>query len=431
MNSKKMQILKLPYGQGFIEFGLPKDKVQAVLSPKLSRNRSPERNIIMDALKNPVNSPPLRELVKGKKHILIITNDNTRPNTSRLTFPLLLEEIKLGNPITKITTLIATGLHSKLTEEEMEEKFSSNIRNNIDIITHDAYNEVVYLSKLSTGTEFWINKAVLESDLIIAEGNIEPHFFAGFTGGSKSILPGISGYKTVFSNHSAQMIDHPRSRNGILEGNPIYTEMCEAASKSGLSFILNVVLGKDGKIVKAFSGDPTEAHKMGAEFIKDYTLLPPSPAEIVITSNSGYPLDRNVYQLVRGISVAAETAKPGGVIIIVAECRDGIGHSVFYKLLSDSSSPSEILERIRSKEIYCADQWQVQILAKILENHKVIVVSDRLDKDTVEAMQMLYASSIEEALDIAFRLKGKESKITIVPEGPKTIIQGGINNELY
>lgn len=425
MSMKEAQTFRLPYGQDFIEVTLPKDRVQAILSPKPFNNNLSEEDTIINALKNPINSPSLRELVKGKKHILIITNDNTRPNTSRVTFPLLLEEIKLGNPLAQITTLIATGLHSNLTKEEIEEKFSSEILNTVNIITHDAYNEVVYLSKLSTGTEFWANKVILESDLIIAEGNIEPHFFAGFTGGSKSILPGISGYKTIFSNHSAQMIDHPKSKNGILDGNPIYMEMCEAASNAGLTFILNVILGENSKVVKAFSGNPVDAHKVGADFIRRHTLLSPSFAEITITSNSGYPLDRNVYQLVKGISVAAETTRPGGVIIIAAECRDGVGHPMFYKLLSGSSSPFEILEKIRNKGIYCADQWQVQMLAKILEKYKVIVVTNKLDKGTIEAMHMLHATSIQEALDIAFILKGKESKVTIIPEGPKTIIQGG------
>lgn len=425
MYSKELQTFKLPYGQSFIEFTLPKNKVQAVLSPKsfcyLSKS---ERDIIVNALRHPIGSPQLRELVKGKKHILIITNDNTRPNTSRVTFPLLLEEIESGNPLAKISVLIATGLHSKLTKEEIEEKFSNNISSKIDILIHDAYDEVIYLSKLSTGTELWVNKLVLESDLIIAEGNIDPHFFAGFTGGSKSILPGISGYETIFSNHSAKMIDHPRSKNGVLEGNPVYTEMCEAASRVGLLFILNVTLGEDGKVVNAFSGNPFEAHKVGTDFIKKHTLLHPSFAEIVITSNSGYPLDRNVYQVVKGISVAVETAKPGGVIIMVAECRDGVGHPMFYKLLSESSSPSELLEKIRSRDIYCVDQWQVQILVKILEKYKVIIVTNKLDKSAIEAMHMLYANSIQEAIDIAFSLKGSESKITIVPEGPKIIIRG-------
>lgn len=353
---------------------------------------------------------------------MIITNDNTRPNTSRVTFPFLLEEIKSSNSSAKITTLIATGLHSKLTEKEIEEKFTSDVLSSTDIIIHDAYNDSVYLSKLSADNELWVNKLLLDSDLVIAEGNIEPHFFAGFTGGRKSILPGVSGYKTIFSNHSAEKIDHPLAKNGILEGNPIHIEMCEAAYKVKLSFILNVVLGENGEIVAAFSGDPLVAHKFGVDFIRSFTMLPSSPADIVITSNSGYPLDRNVYQIVKGISVAANTVKPGGVIIILAECRDGVGHQMFYELLSEASSPFELLEKIRNNDVYCADQWQTQILAKILEKNKVIVVSDKLSRDVIENMHMLYASSVQEALDIAFRLKGKESKITIVPEGPKTII---------
>jgi len=426
MIAKELQIFKLPYGQGSIEFSLPKDNVQAVLLPKSFPHSSlSEEEIIRESLRNPITSPPLKELVRGKKHILIITNDNTRPNTSKVTIPLLLEEIRLGNSSAKITILIATGLHSKLSNEELGEKFTEEILNSTDIFIHDAYNDLAYISKLSTGNELWVNKIVLDADLIIAEGNIEPHFFAGFTGGRKSILPGISGYKTIFTNHSAGKIDHPFSKNGVLEGNPIHIEMCESVYKVKLSFILNVVLDRDKRIIKAFSGDPIMAHKAGVNFVKDYAVVAPSPSEIVITSNSGYPLDRNVYQTVKGISVAAETVKPDGIIIIMAECRDGIGHQAFYDLLYNASSPTELLEQIRKGKIYCADQWQVQILAKILEKNSVILVSDRLERHTVENLHMLYAKSIQEALDMAFSLKGKQSKITVIPEGPRTIVSGG------
>ncbi len=421
---EEFQSIRVPYGQVSLEFTLPKDKIQAILAPKPYSSSLPEGNIISESLENPTNSPPLRELVKGKKHILLITNDNTRPFTSRMTFPLILKEIKAGNPQAKITILIATGLHSKPEYQELREKFTEDVLSdsNIDILVHDAYNDITFLSKLSTNTELWINKLILESDVVIAEGNIEPHFFAGFTGGGKSILPGISGYNTIFSNHSAERIDHPLAKNGVLEGNPIYTEICESAYKSKLSFIVNVVLGEGNQVVRAFSGDPFIAHKAGVDFIKRYTALPSSPAEIVLTSNGGYPLDRNVYQIVKGISVAAQTTKPKGVIIIAAECRDGVGHSTFYDLLSNASSPTELLEKIRSGDIYCKDQWQVQILAKILERNTVIVVSDKVDRYLIEKMHMLYASSILEAVSMASSIIGKESKIVIVPDGPKTII---------
>jgi len=426
MTVKELQIFKLPYGQDLIEFSLPKDNLQAVLLPKPFPNSSlSEEEVIIESLRNPIASPPLKELVRGKKHILIITNDNTRPNTSKVTIPLLLEEIRLENPSAKISILIATGLHSKLSGEELREKFTEEILDSTDIFIHDAYNDLAYISKLSTDNELWVNKIVLGADLIIAEGNIEPHFFAGFTGGRKSILPGISGYRTIFANHSAGKIDHPLSKNGVLEGNPIHIEMCESAYKIGLSFILNVVLDRDKRIIKAFSGDPIMAHEAGVNFVKDYAVVASSPSEIVITSNSGYPLDRNVYQTVKGISVAAETAKPGGIIIIMAECRDGIGHQAFYDLLYNASSPTELLAQIRKEKIYYADQWQVQILAKILEKNSVILVSDRLERHTVENLHMLYASSIQEALDMAFSLKGKQSKITVIPEGPRIIVSGG------
>jgi len=422
MDIKKLQLFELPYGYSSVTFTLPKDMVQSALLPKPFPSCLSERDAVIEAIKNPLGSLPLRELVRGKKHILVITSDNTRPATSKITLPLLLEEVRRGNPSIKVTILVATGLHSHLSYEELQEKFTEEILDNFDIVIHDAYNELVYLLKLSTGLDLWVNRLILDADLIVAEGIIEPHFFAGFTGGRKSILPGISGYESIFLNHSPQKIDHPLSKNGVLEGNPIHTEMCEAAYKSKFSFIINVVLDKNKKIIKAFSGDPFIAHKAGVNFIRNYTTILASPSEIVVTSNSGYPLDRNVYQIVKGISAASQTVKPRGVIIMVAECKDGIGHSVFYEMLSKASSPSELLAQIRTGKIYCRDQWQVQILANILEENSVIIVSDNLEPNIVKNMHMMYAKSISEALEIAFSLKGKKSKVTILPEGPRVII---------
>jgi len=271
--------------------------------------------------------------------------------------------------------------------------------------------------------ELYINKELAgEEILTVAEGFIEPHFFAGFTGGPKSILPGVAGAKSIMFNHSATRIDNPLSRSGVLEGNPIQEEMREASSKAGLRFVLNVILDENKEIVRAVAGETLAAHEVGCEMVSKYSKVSALPSEIVVTSNNGFPLDRNLYQMVKGLSAAALTVKKGGVIIIVGECIDGVGHAKFQKMLEESESPKELLLKIRSGEIDEEDQWEAQILAKVLEIAKVIVVSDGLKQNVVERMHMLHAATLEEALDMAFKLAGPEGKVTFLPRGPATIV---------
>ncbi|HHY45722.1 MAG TPA: nickel-dependent lactate racemase [Firmicutes bacterium] len=414
----------IPYGYGSIDCVIPRDRVQSILEPRRFPDRRPPEVTIRGALRNPIGAQPLREMVKGKSHILIITSDTTRPVPSQLTLPLLLEEIETGNPSAGYTLIVATGLHSPPSQEELVARFGESLLGSLNVVLHEASNrqELTSVGRLSTGLDLWTNRLVAESDLIIAEGFIEPHFFAGFTGGRKSILPGIAGYESILQNHSPEKIDHPLSRNGILEGNPIHAEMCEAARAARLAFILNVVLDRNKEVVSAFAGDPFLAHEEGVGFVRAHAMVHASPADIVITSNGGYPLDRNLYQLVKGISVGAQTAKPGGVVIILGECRDGVGHQEFFNMMAKSDGPSDVLKRIRSGQVSGKDQWEVQVLARVLERNPVIIVSREIDSEVVKDMHMNHARDIQEALEMAFRMKGKDAMVTILPHGPATIV---------
>jgi len=252
----------------------------------------------------------------------------------------------------EIKLIIATGLHSPPSKSEMEEKYGKeNLERFSETIVHRSSEdeEQFCVGKLSTGMELYINKELAgEEILTVAEGFIEPHFFAGFTGGPKSILPGVAGAKSIMFNHSATRIDNPLSRSGVLEGNPIQEEMREASSKAGLRFVLNVILDENKEIVRAVAGETLAAHEVGCEMVSKYSKVSALPSEIVVTSNNGFPLDRNLYQMVKGLSAAALTVKKGGVIIIVGECIDGVGHAKFQKMLEESESPKELLLKIRS-----------------------------------------------------------------------------------
>jgi len=325
----------------------------------------------------------------------------------------------------EISLLIATGLHRPVTEKEKKELVGEDVVENYEILDHDARNEE-QLAKLnkktSFGTPVVVNKLVLENDLVIGIGFIEPHFFAGYSGERKILLPGVASADAIFNNHSFKMINHPKSRYGILKGNPIHEDMVEFMENTKLDFILNVILNKEKNISGIFAGDPIEAHLKGVKELEKYVKIPYTrPADIVITTNGGYPLDRDIYQVVKGMDTAALVAKKGGVIIITAECRDGLGgHREFLEIVKGTKNPEEIIARIKKLEpIY--DQWQAQILARILKKAKIIVVTHSLSRKTLEDLQLIHARTLEEALEIAYGYVGRDAEITAIPEGPYII----------
>nr|WP_319489283.1 nickel-dependent lactate racemase [uncultured Caproiciproducens sp.] len=318
--------------------------------------------------------------------------------------------------------MIANGLHRKMTQDEKIEKLGSNICDKFRVVNHDASDEsmLCYVGKLSTGTPLYINKRLVESDLVISEGFIEPHFFAGFSGGRKSILPGVAGAETIMSNHCPKNIANPSATTSSLHHNPIHQEMLEAMRLSSLKFILNVALDSEKHIIAAFAGHPELAHLRGCEYVKKAMSVPCHPAPIVVTSNDGYSLDRNMYQLVKGIDTACKAATSDGVIIMVARCADGVGHKEYYKLIRSYSNVEELYEGTRNgaSEV---DKWQVQVLARILRQHRVILVSDGVNATKAKDFFFDYASSPEEALKKAYAIKEQDARVNVIPDGPVVI----------
>lgn len=416
-------IVKIPYGKSFEESEVEDSRIRAHLKPSWPAPLKEPSVQIENALSNPIDSLNLNKMSEKADDVLIITSDNTRPVPSRITLPLIVKKIKEANPSASILLLIATGLHEwSPSKGELNERFGPALDNIDEVVVHLAKDDssLTRLGTLSSGNELYVNRLIQEVDLIVAEGYIEGHFFAGFTGGPKSILPGVSGLMTIMNNHSPRNIDHPNARCGIAEGNPIYEEMCEAARLAGLRFILNVVLNGEKHIISAFAGDFIKAHRAGRLFSLRCCKVSPVLSDIVITSNGGYPLDRNLYQLVKGISNGALTAKKNGVIIACGECMDGVGHRGFYEMLSSSSDPSDFLRRLRAGEIWQEAQWEAQVLAKVLEKFNVIVVSRGVDAKTVESMHMRHAKTLKEGLEIAFNLRPHGS-VTLLPDGPSVI----------
>jgi nickel-dependent lactate racemase len=420
--------VKLPYGKKSITIDIPEDRLEGILVSKVNKYsiEESEEDIVKKAIINPIGVPRLKDLARDKKKIVVISSDHTRPVPSHITMPLILNEIRQGNPKAEIAILVATGYHRSSTEAELREKYGDKIVDKEKIVIHDSRDRdnMVKVGILPSGGELVLNRLAIEADLLVAEGFIEPHFFAGFSGGRKSILPGIASKETILANHCSEFIAHPKARTGILKDNPIHEDMIYAAEKANLNFILNVVINGDKKIINAFAGHWEEAHLKGCEFVSKLAGFKSKLTDIVITTNGGYPLDQNIYQSVKGMTAAEATCKKGGVIIIASTCADGHGGDSFYNTFAKANSVQNVIDEImaRNRNKTIPDQWESQILARILLKCKVIMVTNA-SKKMVENMHMKWAASIEEAIKMADEMLGNRGKITIIPDGVSVIVR--------
>lgn len=423
-----MQSIRIPYNKGFIKLEIGERNLKAVIegaSRDSFKNVNPVETV-KESLQNPLQSMPLKDLAVNKNKVVIITSDHTRPMPSKITLPCLLNEIRSGNPQADITILIATALHRQTTKNEMIKMFGEDLVEKEKIVVHDAdcKNDMVFLGKMPSGFDLWINKLALEAELLVCEGFIEPHFFAGFSGGRKSILPGVAYKDTINCIHSAMVIGHPKASTGQLSGNPIHGDMLFAARKAGVDFILNVALNDDKEIIAAFSGDLEAAHEKGCDFVLSRAKAARVVSDIVITSNGGYPLDQNLYQCAKSVTTAGTCLAENGVLILVASCCDGVGGEYFGELMLQSKTPAEMLERIYQTpaERTIPEQWCVQKMMQIMSKHTLILVTDFLDHELVRKMNIIPAYTIEEAMKIAHGIKGQEAAVTVIPDGVSVII---------
>lgn len=424
---KVLRSIEIPYGRGRQIFHIEDHRLTGVLMPETMPKAGEETEIVRRAISEPIDSARLSTLSQTAERILLITSDHTRPVPSRITLPLLLEEIREGNPKAEITILIATGLHRATTRQEMEQKFGKKLVDEEHFVVHDARadDQMADFGMLPSGGRLRLNAIVREADLIVAEEFIEPHFFAGFSGGRKSILPGIASMETICYNHNAKFIHDKKARQGSLSNNPIHLDMIFAARQAGLRFILNVVLDHNKRIVGAFCGEPEAAHETGCRYCEKLTGVEAVSADIVVTSNGGYPLDQNIYQTVKGLTAGESCVRQGGVLILCAALEDGHGGEAFYRWFSERESPEEVLREIESTppEQTTADQWQAQILARVMLKAQIIYVCEEKDRATVEAMHMKWAANVDDALRMAEEMLGGEPSVTVIPDGVGVIVK--------
>lgn len=422
-----MQCISLPYGHEQVMAHVEDARLKGVLYPfHAVRQETNETAIVTAALESPIAAPRLKDMAKGKERILVITSDHTRPVPSRITMPVFLAEIRRENPKADVRILIATGMHRLTTDAELRDKLGDEIVDHQQIIVHEADKEegMAYFGILPSGGELWLNKLVEWADLVVAEGFIEPHFFAGFSGGRKSILPGVASRKTVLYNHNAGFIKNPDATQGSLQHNPIHRDMVYAAQQAKLSFILNVLIDTDKRVIAAVAGDPVKAHEQGCELSRKLTAVKRIEADIVMTSNGGYPLDQNIYQSVKGMTAAEACVRPGGVVIICAALGDGHGGESFFKWFADRDGPAQVAREIENvePEHTATDQWQAQILARVMNRAACIFVTGAENRELVEQMHLRWAPTPDDALTLAYQLAGEDASVVIIPDGVGVIV---------
>lgn len=419
--------LQFPYGKNELLIDVADFRVAGVLVSKMHeyKPKADQTELVLQALLNPIDSEPLDKLAQGKQNIVLLASDHTRPVPSKIIIPLMLKEIRKGNKDANITILIATGCHRGTTKQELESKFGKDVVNQENIVVHDCdTSDFVEIGTLPSGGACIINKLVTDADLVVSEGFIEPHFFAGYSGSRKSVLPGVANRATVLSNHCSEFIAHSNSRTGVLDGNLIHQDMVWAAKKAKLAFIVNVVINEKKEVIFAVAGNFDKAHSEGCDFLDNLCKVQAIPADIAITSNGGYPLDQNIYQAVKGMTSAEATVKPGGVIIMIAKSNDGHGGQDFYNQMADEPDIQKTLDLFLSRDRHQTepDQWQTQIFIRVLQKATVIYVSDAPD-EMITGLHMIPAHSLEQALDKAQQILGSnQATITAIPDGVSVVV---------
>lgn len=419
-------MITIPYGRGCLECPVIPD---AVLKSRIGLLHSdrPGAELVQEAMENPIGSDRLSSLAQGKRNAVVIISDHTRPVPSKDILPSMLRALREGNPQIDITLLVATGCHRETTLAELVAKLGPEIVASERIHIHNAFapEENIQIGILPSGAPLIIDRLAAEAELLVAEGFIEPHFFAGFSGGRKSVLPGICDAKTVWGNHCGAFIDHPRAKTGILEGNPLHKDMVAAAKMARLAFIVNVVIDEEKRIAAAFAGDFEQAHLAGTEFLRQYCQVDAVPGDIVVTSNGGAPLDQNIYQCVKGLTAAEASAAEHAVLIICAEAADGCGGDYFYRSLRECSSAAALYDQCTQtpQASTIPDQWQSQVLARILMKHPVIFVTQLQWEPMIQEMKMSYCETLEEAIKLARKIRGEQAHITVIPDGVGVIVR--------
>lgn len=419
--------VEMRYGTGTLPMEIPEVNVAGVLEIGESVPLPDENGAVREAIARPIGSPPLAELAGGRESACIVISDITRPVPNKVILPPMLEVLeKSGIPREKITILIATGIHRPNNAEELETMVGSDILKTYRIVNHfsQQLETHAYLGKTENGTPVHIDKTYLESDLKIITGLIEPHLMAGYSGGRKAICPGIASVETMKVMHGPELMEHPKSAVGILEGNPFHKEATEIAQMAGADFNLNVAIDKQRRITGIFAGEMVESHLVGAAFVeKQAKVTLPAPADAVVVSSAGYPLDSTFYQAIKGLLTAIEIVKQGGSILLVAACSEGIGSKPFTDLIFKTDDLTAFVQGLYNPANFVIDQWQLEELAKVARKADIYFYTDGIPYHQRSKLFVHPLKTPQEGIKEILDRYGADAQIAVIPEGPYVLAQ--------
>jgi lactate racemase len=415
--------VELAYGRGGLSVEVSPDA--DVIEPRYVPGLADEAAAIRSALRTPTTGVALRDRVPLGASVGISVCDVTRPFPGRVVLPILVEELQTWG-CGPITLFIATGTHRACTPAELDQMLGAALRHDCRVIQHDAFDAHRHRQVGTipgTQTPALVEAAFVDQDVRITTGFIEPHFFAGFSGGPKMVAPGLAALETVLDLHSAGRIAHPCATWGITQDNPVHTAVRAIAATVGVSFNLDVTLNRDHAITNVFSGELFTSHAAGCAFARATAMAPVEAAyDVVLTTNSGYPLDQNLYQSVKGMSAAAQIVNPGGSIIIASECSDGLpAHGGYKDLLRQAVDPAAFLEKLLEPDFAAHDQWQVQVQAQIQRKAQVYVKADGLSADQVRDAWFEPVEDVGECVRARLMAAGAGARLAVLPQGPQTI----------
>ena len=416
-------VIQIAYGRGAIPLRLDPELAEwHLIRPKFAPALPQAEEVFRAACRKPIASKPLREVIGSKDRVVIVTSDGTRPVPNRKLIPWLLQELPV--PVEQVTVLVGTGSHRANTPAEITAMFGEDVASRVTIVNHNAFDPQasVYIGKGPAGKAAYLNKLYVEADKRIVVGFIEPHFFAGFSGGAKGIIPGIASIDTVIRIHGFDLIAAPLSTWGTVEENPIRHELEGMVQHCPPDFMVNVTLNSAKEITGVFVGNYIAAHRQGCARSKQEAMQPvPHLFPLVITSNSGYPLDQNLYQTVKGISAGARITEPGGTVLIASECSDGLpDHGNFGDLMRCGHSPDDILQNIIDLPAEILDQWEAQVYAYLMQKYDIQLYC-AMDPAMVKACKLQPVADFQAAVEAAIHKLGRHPHVAVLPDGPLTI----------
>ncbi len=423
--TKQSVTVRLAYGEDGLEVDLPADRT-TVVQPTWAPAAADQRGLLRRALRQPVAGPPLRELVRPGQTVAVSICDGTRPQPRHLMVPAVLEELQDVVRLEDVVLLVATGTHRGNSDAELRQMLGSEIVDTVRVVNHDARDDstLVWLGRHGADVPVLLNREWVDADVRITTGFVEPHFFAGFSGGPKLVAPGLAGLETVLTLHDATRIGDPRATWAVCEGNPVHDDIRAVVDAVGrVDFALDVVLNRDQAVVEAFGGPVSQMHAAARAASQRLAMQPvPGLFDVVVTTNSGFPLDQNLYQAVKGMSAGMTVVRRGGTIVCAAECRDGFpDHGSYREVLASESSPEALLASIAARERTVPDQWQVQVQAKVQAHADVVVRSSYLSADDLASAHLGHTDDVAATVLAALDRAGPEARVCVLPEGPQTI----------